>query len=191
MKKDNKILAKLLPSLKEFGRKFIVSLKKNPGISPLVFLFIAFLAYSLNLTGISDATAIIQGKNMGLCEFIAMLLSILSMICLLNAFPKRKKPNYPMIVLFLVLVVIIIIADTTYITRINEAFVKFGTKIKQKQYDTFLLARNTTLTHIILMSVTALVTIFQPVYVKLLKKINTSVELEENNVESIELSDEE
>ena len=96
-----------------------------------------------------------------------------------------------MIGLFLVLAVIIIVADCIYITRVNEAFISFGEKIKLKQYQTFMLARNTMLTHIILVGITFVATVLQPVYTKLIKRINTSVALEENNLSHIDLADEE
>ena len=177
--------------VKEMVRKFLVNLKKNPNMIPFSMLIISFLVYSLNLTYISNTTATIQGQGTGLCEFASMLFSILSMLGMLNAFPKRQKPNYAMIGLFLVLAVIIIVADCIYITRVNEAFISFGEKIKLKQYQTFMLARNTMLTHIILVGITFVATVLQPVYTKLIKRINTSVALEENNLSHIDLADEE
>ena len=47
-------------------RKFVVTLKRNPSIIPLVMLLVTFLLYSLNLTDVSNSTAKIQGKGMGL-----------------------------------------------------------------------------------------------------------------------------
>ena len=72
-------------------RKFLVSLKKNPQIVPIVALCAAFLEYSLNLTEISNTTAKIQGQNMGLAAFVTMLFMMLSFVCMLNAFPRRKS----------------------------------------------------------------------------------------------------
>ena len=95
------------------------------------------------------------------------------------------------IAVFLLLVVAVVIADITYINRVNEAFVKFGEKIKPKQFTTFTLAQNTMTAHLVLMCVTAVATVLQPVYIKFIKKINTSVELEETSVANIELADEE
>ena len=83
--------------IKEAVRKLIVSLKRNPSVIPLVVLFVTFLYYSLNLTNMSDTTAKIQGMGMGLSQFCIMLFSLLSLVCMLNAFPRRQKPNYLMI----------------------------------------------------------------------------------------------
>ena len=59
--------------LKESFRKLLVSLKRRPHIIPLLVFALAFLVYSLNLMNISDTTAKIQGKGMGLCGFATML----------------------------------------------------------------------------------------------------------------------
>lgn len=191
MKKENKFFAKLLASLKEFGRKFLVTLKKNPNYIPLVILFVAFLVYSLNLTSISNTTATVQGKGMGLCEFATMLFSILSMIAMLNAFPKRKKPNYPIVAVIVVLCAIIIVADYIYVSKVYDAFVTLGDKINPKYYEDYVTSYNMLYIHIALMAVTAVTVVIEPLLAKLLKKINTSIELEETNVANIELAEEE
>ena len=98
MEQKNTFFDKLLASLKGFGRKCLITLKKNPQLIPLVMLVVSFLVYSLNLTSVSDSTATIQGKGMGLCEFATMLFSILSMIAMLNAFitiSGNISPNSP------------------------------------------------------------------------------------------------
>ena len=46
-------------------------------------------------------------------------------------------------------------------------------------------------THIALTAATVATVILEPLFAKLLKKINTSVELEETNVANIELAEEE
>ena len=70
--------------IKEFFRKLIVSLKRNPGIIPLLMLAVSFLFYSLNLTDVSDTTAKIQSRGMGLSEFTIMLFSMLVAIGAFN-----------------------------------------------------------------------------------------------------------
>ena len=191
MEKKNKFFNKLRASLKELVRKFLVMLKKNPNYIPLAALLISFLIYSLNLTSVSDTTATIQGKGMGLCEFATMLFSILSMIAMLNAFPKRKKPNYPVVGLIVVLCVIIIVADYIYVNKVYEAFIRLGDKINPKYYESYTTTYNMLYVHIALMAVTAVTVVLEPLFAKLLKKINTTVELEETNVMDIELSEEE
>ena len=191
MKKQNKFINKLLSSLKEFVRKFLVGLKKNPSLIPMTMLLVSFVIYSFNLTSVSDTTATIQGKGMGLCEFAAMLFSILSMIAMFNAFPKRKKPNYPIVALIVVLNVIIIVADFVYVTKVSNYFIVAGDKINPKYYDAYITTFNMLYAHIALMAATAVTVILEPLFAKLLKKINTTVELEETNVANIELAEEE
>lgn len=180
------IKEKLVNRFKESKRKFFILLKKNPGVIPLISLFIAFLVFSLNLTAISNTTAKIQGNDMGLCEFIAMLFSMLSMICLLNAFPKRKKANIPMILLYIAMYVIIVLADINYLNCISASDIKIT-----KATMFIPQANNVIVAHIICMSITTLLVLLKPVYSKLFKKLNTSVELEETKISNIELSDEE
>ena len=191
MKKKNNFFGKLRSSLKEAGRKFIVTLKKNPNYIPLAMLVVSFLVYSLNLTYISNTTATVQGKGMGLCEFASMLGSILSMICVLNAFPKRKKPNYAMVALIIVMFAVIIVSDVTYFSRIAETIARLGNKIKPKQLAEYQFTQGIVIAHIILVAITAVTVALEPLIAKLIKKINTTVDLEETNVGNIELADEE
>ena len=187
----NKFISKLASFFKNLGRKFIITLKKNPDYIPFAMLLVSFLIYSLNLTSVSNTTATVQGKNMGLCEFVIMLLSILSMIAMLNAFPKRKKPNYPVVALLIVLFAIIIFADYTYAMKIYDAIGRLGDKIKEDQLIEYIEVYNMMYAHMAMIAVTAGTVILEPLFAKLLKKINTNIELEETNVGNIELADEE
>ena len=189
MKKKNNFFAKLLSAFKGFGRKFLITLKKNPQYIPFVLLVVSFMVYSLNLTSVSDSTATIQGKNMGLCEFATMLFSILSMIAMLNAFPKRKKPNYPIVVVIVILCAIIIVADYFYVTKVYETLV--ANKYNPNYYDAYSTTFDMLYVHMVLMGITAVSVILEPVFAKLLKKIKINIELEETNVGNIELSEEE
>ena len=63
---------------KEWLRKKIVGIKRNPQRIGLVAFAITFLYYSLNLTCISNTTAKIQGSGMGLSGFVTMLFSMRS-----------------------------------------------------------------------------------------------------------------
>ena len=128
MKKTKKI--NIFAWLKEQVRKFFVTLKKNPQLVPLAALCISFIQYSFNLTDISDTTAKIQGKNMGIAAFVTMLLLILSFVCMLSAFPKRQKPNIPMNILLRVLYAIVIVADMQYLNCINNALYRAESPIK-------------------------------------------------------------
>lgn len=164
---------------KESIRKLLVTIKRNPQFIPLVMMLITFLVYSLNLTAVSNTTAKIQGKGMGLSQFAIMLFSLLCMVCMLNAFPRRKKANVPMVVLTFVLIAVITFCDYHYQTLIFMAVSRTENRIKitdatryiQEAYDMLGL-------HMILMIVTAALVALLPVYRKLLKKINTSIALE-------------
>ncbi|MCR5330394.1 MAG: hypothetical protein K6E62_04300 [Lachnospiraceae bacterium] len=164
--------------MKEFFRKMLVSIKRNPQIFAGIVLAGAFLYYSLNLTKISNTTAKVQGRNMGLFGFITMLFSILVFVCFLNAFPKRKKANVPMLVLMYAIFAIIITADIFYRTRIAEAAAKeeFRRVLDENPY--IFAADKVVLIHIILIFIVAVLIALMPVYGRLLKKINTSIEVE-------------
>lgn len=173
------IVLRDMAATKEAIRKFLVSLKRNPQAIPLVMMFITFLVYSLNLTDVSDTTAKVQGKGMGLCEFAIMLFSLLCMVCMLNAFPRRKKANVPMVVLMFVMFAVIVYCDIHYQNAIFNAVSRLENPIKitkdtqyiQQAYDMLGL-------HMILIGVTAVLVVLLPVYRKLLRKINTSIAVE-------------
>lgn len=178
--------------LKEKLRKFIVSLKKNPQSLPIAALVVAFVYYSFNLTDISDTTAIVQAKNMGLSAFVTMLFSILSFVCMLSAFPKRQKRNLPMNILLRVLYAIIIFMDWHYLGCIESAIYHPIHPIKITANTIYIYnAYNTVNTHMILVAVVLVFVIFEPIFAFLLKKINTSIEVDEGKkFDSIDISDE-
>ena len=180
-----------LSVLKEAIRKFVVMLKRNPSLIPLVMLFISFLYYSLNLTHVSDTTALIQGKGMGLCEFCIMLLNLLSLVCMLNAFPRRKKANIPMIVLMFVMFGILIYADIHYLNGIAAALNRAESPIKLDANTAYIAkAFNMLSTYQIMIYITAGLVVLLPVYSRLLKKIKTSIEVEDNgNMAEIEIGE--
>ena len=176
--------------IKERVRKFIVALKRNPSMIPLIMLLVAFLVYSMNLTDVSDTTAKIQGKGMGLCQFCIMLFSLLSMVCMLNAFPKRKKPNYLMIGVMFVMFAVMIYCDIHYMNAIAVAVNRAENPIKLSEnmyiWDAYTMLQ----TYIVLIGVTAGLVVLLPVYSKLLKKIKTSIEVEDNGaMGEIEISE--
>lgn len=177
--------------MKEFFRKKIVYLKRNPSIIPLLVLFASFLLYSLNLTDMSDTTAKIQGAGMGLAQFCIMLFSLLSLLCMLNSFPRRKKPNIPMLVLMFCMFAIIIYCDIHYRTGVMAALTRAESPIKlEKATEYIAKAYNMLNTHMILIGTSAALVVLLPVYSKLLKKINTSVAVEDNGaMAQIEIND--
>lgn len=182
---------RLWARIKEAVRKFLVALKRNPQSIPLVMLLLAFLLYSLNLTDMSDTTAKIQGAGMGLSEFCIMLFSLLSLVCLMNAFPRRKKPNIPMILLMFVMFAIIVFCDVHYMNAIFAALNRTESPIQLTVATAYIAnAYNMLNTHIIMMGITAVLVVLLPVYSKLLKKIKTSIVVEDNgNMGEIEIEE--
>lgn len=178
-------------ALKEFVRKSIVSLKRSPQTIPMVMLLASFVYFSLNLTNMSDTTAKIQGSGMGLCQFCIMLFSLLSIVCMLNAFPKRKKPVLPMVILLFVMFGIIIFADIHYCNAIMAALTRAESPIKLDVNTEYIaLAYNMLQTFVTLIGVTAGLVVTLPVYSKWIRKIKTSVEIEGNDdMAQIEISE--
>ena len=168
-------------------RKFLVFLKKNPQSIPLIGLAVAFVYYSFNLTYISNTTALINSPHMGLSSFATMLFSILSFVCMLNAFPKRQKPNFFMLATLGVMAIIIVSFDVYYFSMIEKSTIE----ITAQRY--FVpIAKEVVQNHIILMGVTVVLTAFEPLIAKLFKKINTSIDVEyTEDIGDIDLSSEE
>ncbi len=177
--------------MKDFFRKRLVALKRSPQTIPLIALLIAFVYYSLNLSKISSTTAYINGPNLGLSEFAVMLFSLLSFVCFLNSFPKRKKPRFAMIGLMYVLFGIMIAADFNYRSVVAKAIQEEGMAENLEKNPYVMEAYNMVNVHVILLIVVAVLIALIPVYGKLLKKINTNIELEySNNVGTIDVDEE-
>lgn len=176
---------------KESIRKELVSLKRNPSIIPLLMLVATFVLFSFNLTDMSDSTAKIQGSGMGLSQFCIMLFSMLSMVCLLNAFPRRKKANIPMIVLTFIMFGIIIFCDIHYSNCIVAALNRAQSPIKLDVSTLYIAkAYNMLGIHMTLVIITGVLVAALPLYSKLLHRINTSVDVEDNGtLGEIELND--
>ena len=178
--------------MKEFFRKWLVSLKRRPHMIPLLILAAAFIYYSLNLTVVSNTTSLINGANMGLAEFATMLFSVLSLVCFLNAFPHRKKVNVYMLVLMILMVGLLIFCDIYYMGRITYAISKAENPIDPTGRNSFVTdAMNMLKTHRIILIVSLALTALLPVYTPLLKKINTSISVEDSgDMAAIDISGE-
>lgn len=179
--------------LKERVRKFLVSLKRNPQVIPLLALTVSFLVFSLNLTDISNTTSKIYGKHMGLCSFVSMLLSILSYVCMFSAFPKRQKPNWLLIGLMYVMYAAVIFADYYYLGRISYALTRPENPIVVTEATQYIYnAQYWLQIHIVTVIITMVAVLLEPLFAKLFKKINTSIEVEGNgDLGAIDISDEE
>ena len=191
MEKKN-IFSKIKLALKERVRKTLVALKRNPHFIPLAMLLIAFGILSFNLTRISNTTATMNKTGMGLCAFISMLLSILSMVCMLNAFPKRSKPNMFMVIVMLAFFAIIIGVDVTYYIKVSNGINAEVDPIKITTKNMFIIeAQQAMIAHIVAMALTSIAVVLEPVLAKLLKKINTSVDVEDNGeIATIDITEE-
>ena len=166
---------------KEFVRKFFVSLKRSPSNIPLVATVVAFLVFSLNLASISNTTVKINTNNMGQCEFVGMLLSILSMVVFLRCFPKRQKPKFIMIAIYFVMIAAMIFVDVVYLSRINTALSDPNNPFDTANADSFIITAQSVISvHVILLIICAALTALLPIYSKLIRKINTSIEVEGN-----------
>lgn len=178
--------------LKESFRKLLVSLKRRPHMIALLVFALAFLVYSLNLMNISDTTAKIQGKGMGLCGFATMLFSLLSLLCFLNAFPHRKKVNVPMLVLAFLMIGVLLFCDRYYMNAITNALTRAENPIEIGETTQYIAKAGRMLgRHTVILIAGVVLTVLLPVYSKLLRKINTSVSVEDNGkLEAIDISGE-
>ncbi len=174
-------MAKQPAGIKEFVRKRLVSLKRKPQTIALIVLAIGFLYYSLNLTQISNTTAKIQGPNMGLCGFVTMLFSMLSLVCFMNAFPHRKKVNIPMLAIMFLMLGVIVYCDIYYGGCITRAVNREINPIDPTGPNIYITKAASMLrVHQIILIVGAALVALLPVYAPLLRKINTSVEVAGN-----------
>lgn len=167
--------------IKEFIRKMIVALKRKPSMIPLIMLFVSFLYYSLNLTSVSNTTALIQGKGMGLSQFCIMLVNMLALLCMLNAFPRRKKPNIPMLALLVVMFGVLLFCDYHYMNCIARALNRAESPIVLSEKNMYVAkAFNMLSSYQVMIIITAALTATLPIYSKLIRKIKTSIQVEDN-----------
>ncbi|MBR1861287.1 MAG: hypothetical protein IJ796_05450 [Lachnospiraceae bacterium] len=183
-----------MKKVKEFFRKRMVALKRKPQTIPMIVLIVTFLIYSLNLRIISDTTARINMTGMGLAGFVTMLLSILSFVCFLNAFPHRKPVNVPMLVLFFIMQIIIGVCNRYYLSKITLAIVNEGAKAADMLKKNLFIAKAYKMlgVHFIFLIITVALVALLPLYSKLLRKIKTSIDVAGNeSMGEIEISSEE
>ncbi len=177
---------------REFCRKRIVSLKRKPHIIALGVMLIAFVYYSLNLTVISHTTTVINGPGMGLAGFSTMLFSTLSLVCFLNAFPHRKKVNVPMLVLMLLLVCAVLYCDIYYRGCIITAITREQNRIDPTGVNSFIASSSRMLIiHMVILCAGMVLVALLPAYTPLIRKLNTSIQVEGNDsMETIDISGE-
>jgi hypothetical protein len=129
---------------------------------------------------------------MGLCGFATMLFSLLSLLCFLNAFPHRKKVNVPMLVLAFLMIGVILFCDNYYLAAITNALTRAQNPIKIGKNTLYIAKANNMLNdHMVILIVGVVLTALLPLYAKLLRKINTSVSVEDNGkLDAIDISGE-
>ena len=178
--------------MKEKIRKFLVSLKRKPHMIALAVLALGFLVYSLRLTVISNTTAKIQGQNMGLCGFITMLFSMLGLVSFGRSFPHRKPVNKLMLALTFLLFAAVIFADTRYMAAVNNALFRETDPIEVTATTSYITDSLSLLkTHMIITGIGLALTALLPVYTPLIRRINTSIRVDENSeMETIDISGE-
>lgn len=170
------------PQARETKRKILVALKRKPQNIPLVVITCCFMWYSFNLSLISFTTTKVQA-NTGLMSFVIMLMSILAIVCCMRAFPYRKKTVVSMLILTFVLLAIIFASDIMYLStmadKINTEIITVST-IGEKDFGDVLKTRAILTSHSVMLAIAALLTGTLPVYRKWIRKIDTSIEVEEN-----------
>ena len=178
--------------MKEFFRKFLVSLKRKPQNIPLFCLIVSFVYYSFNLTTLSDTTAYVQGTHMGLTGFVTILFSLLSIVCCMNAFPHRKPVNKPMLCLLCVMVVVVVLCDLYYISLINAALTREVNPIELTPALAYIgKARTIAQVHVVLLVISAALVATLPLYTKALRSIKTSIDVADNGqMDKIDISGE-
>lgn len=168
-----------MKKFKEWLRKRMVTLKRRPYYIPLVMLIVSCLALNLKLTSFSNTIAQINEPGMGLCIFVIVLFSYLSIISFATAFPNRKKPKIMSIIVSVFMIIASIACEFLF-----NYYIRYGTEIKknpivitpEKAYIN--VARQTGMLHCVLLGITLLLILTLPFYKKLLRKINTSIVVE-------------
>ena len=174
--KGKKVQAKI----KEWFRKKIVALKRKPQYIALFFLAVCSVFFLLALFNVSQAISrsFTEAETTGICTFVVTLLSLLSLVSFLNAFPKRKKPNIFFIVLVFVMIGAMIACDLVYYIQMENCLAGVQNSETSMMYATVSKAQPYILAHIVLLGVSAIVFALLPVYKRLINKIDTKVVLE-------------
>lgn len=178
--------------IKEAIRKFFVSLKRNPQNITMVVMLVAFVIYTLNLGAVSKTTSVVNGANMGQCEFATTLFSILAFVCFLRSFPRRQKPKFLMLGLMVLMECGLAFFDVIYVIRINQAITRTEAPIVISDATKYISTAQSIVTlHIILVLASVALILLLPIYSKAIKAINTSIEVEGNeNMAAIDISGE-
>jgi hypothetical protein len=181
----------------EWFRKQIVALKRRPSNIPFFVQAVILVVFSFNLTPIAETAGFAGIPYMALYSFVVFLASILIMVIFINAFPKRQKVKKAMIVLLFITMVLIILFGTLFALSIDIPFTREENRldyetISEDNKASIVTARSIIQIVLILQAVNILLLATLPLYSKLIKKINTTVKLNEGPTLSVvEHADEE
>lgn len=178
--------------IKEFLRKQVVGLKRQPSKIVLIFIGLCLVVYTFNMTAISNTTERVNGERMGLMAFITTLLSILIVVAAMNAYPKRKPTRISMLVITFAMIAIMILCDIGYYLAIEKALNRPVEPLQITEATMYILkAQSILITHIVFLAITSVIIICLPLIKRLLMKINTNIIIEEQklNVEELELAE--
>ena len=178
--------------VKEWFRKFTVKLKRRPMNVAFFVLIISAVVYLCSLGDLSQTALNIYVHWLGLSVFVNTLFCILSLLLFMNSFPKRsKKPKIVMLVLLFLFIAAMIAFDLVFYINIDNAYATdlnsgVMTPEIQARLDKYVQpALRSTIAHIVLVGLAAILTATYPLYGKLINKINTR-----KVVESTELKEE-
>jgi phosphoglycerol transferase MdoB-like AlkP superfamily enzyme len=105
-----------------------------------------------------------------------------------TAFPNRQKPKIVSIILVCIMIIITIVGQAIF-----QYFIRYATELKSNPIkitsDQFyiLSTKRNSIVHMIINAISLLLIFTIPVYGKLLKKINTKVDVEDVIIEEINL----
>lgn len=158
-------------------RKWIVSLKRRPQNIPLALLVVCCFMYTFNLTAHSNAVMYVSARVIALYVFIITLSSMLTIFSFVNAYAGKKRKWLMQAVVYLLIAVQIVLEFAYYQVMYYEVFLRDDPVPLTADIAT---SMNGTVLHLIALSVALLAIVFMPVYHKLLGKIDTTLEDEED-----------
>lgn len=189
-KKDSKFKA----GFKEWFRKFIVKLKHQTQLIPLVLIVITSVVY---LCMLSTFSIMVDGNSgissTGITVFVNTLVSVLVIVMFLNAFPKRKKVNKVALGAVFAMLALLIVMDILFYTNITGYAAKNYTNPNRfYSSDSSIPASLTnSIVHIVLVAIDIVVLATMPLYQKAIRKINTQKEVESSETkEEIDIVEE-
>lgn len=164
----------------EWFRRFIVKLKRRTNNIPFVWILFCMVYFTFSLRNISNATTAGGVKNGGLLMFTVTLISILVCVLYMNAYPKRQKLKKVQLILAFVFLAVILAFDIIYYINLVEAMSSF--KETAPAWVFLVATKNIIMTHIIFVVIAILLAALLPVYRNLIRKIDTSVEVESSEM---------